>query len=105
MIIISESLLFLLRFGSFQCYIFFQMAHTNTALEIAIYHHESRHICKLVLEHKNVEISFPNATEHYNIIKMGFHNKFGIKGVIGDCTHVAIIGPGINALCYYYYLY
>ncbi|XP_049314076.1 putative nuclease HARBI1 [Bactrocera dorsalis] len=58
-----------------------------------------RHICKLVLEHKNVEISFPNATEHYNTIKMGFHNKFGIKGVIGaiDCTHVAIIGPSSSS--------
>ncbi|XP_017482828.1 PREDICTED: putative nuclease HARBI1 [Rhagoletis zephyria] len=54
-----------------------------------------KHICRLVVEHKNFEISFPNAADHYNSIKRGFHNKFGIKGVIGtiDCTHVAIIAP------------
>ncbi|XP_054746614.1 putative nuclease HARBI1 [Anastrepha obliqua] len=52
-------------------------------------------ICKMVVEHKHFEISFPNEAEHYNSIKRGFHNKFGIKGVIGaiDCTHIAILSP------------
>ncbi|XP_053946944.1 putative nuclease HARBI1, partial [Anastrepha ludens] len=52
-------------------------------------------ICKMVVEHKHFEISVPNEAEHYNSIKRGFHNKFGIKGVIGaiDCTHIAILSP------------
>ncbi|XP_067636002.1 putative nuclease HARBI1 isoform X2 [Eurosta solidaginis] len=54
-------------------------------------------ICRLVFEHKNAEISFPNTAEHYNSIKRG---KFGIKGVIGaiDCTHVAIIAPSSSTV-------
>ncbi|XP_053969007.1 putative nuclease HARBI1 [Anastrepha ludens] len=52
-------------------------------------------VCKMVVEHKHFEISFPHEAEHYNSIKRGFHNKFGIKGVIGaiDCTHIAILSP------------
>ncbi|XP_011200482.2 putative nuclease HARBI1 [Bactrocera dorsalis] len=104
---VSESLLFLLRFGSFQCYIFYSNGSYQycignshlSAISLPSISRSIRHICKLVLEHNNVEISFPNAKEHYNTIKMGFQNKFGIKGVVGaiDCTHVSIIGPSSSS--------
>ncbi|XP_017486750.1 PREDICTED: putative nuclease HARBI1 [Rhagoletis zephyria] len=53
------------------------------------------YICRLVVNHKREEISFPKSTDEYDSIKKGFHTKFGIEGVIGAiaCTHVAIKTP------------
>ncbi|XP_017469373.1 PREDICTED: putative nuclease HARBI1 isoform X2 [Rhagoletis zephyria] len=86
------SVLYFLSNGSYQSCIgnshFAAMSQPSVSRNI-------KQICRMVVEHKHVEISFPNSADHYNSIKRGFHNKFAIKGVIGaiDCTHVAIISP------------
>ncbi|XP_036347072.1 putative nuclease HARBI1, partial [Rhagoletis pomonella] len=90
------SVLYFLSNGSYQSCVgsghFCAMSQASVSRNI-------NYICRLVVEHKHSEISFPNTTEQYNNIinniKKKLFNKFGIKGVIGaiDCTHIAILAP------------
>ncbi|KAJ8915416.1 hypothetical protein NQ315_008306, partial [Exocentrus adspersus] len=53
------------------------------------------------LNHPNImnrHIQFPNDMNQLNSLRLRFHRKYGMPGIIGclDCTHIAIVPPNSN---------
>ncbi|XP_045537164.1 putative nuclease HARBI1 isoform X3 [Papilio machaon] len=62
-----------------------------------------REVTKALNEISNKWIQFPQTSTQRTKIKQGFYTKFNFPGVIGaiDCTHVAIVRPAADVLCFY----